>query len=83
MDETGRTGVSDCPWTGRLEFGAYGLTAGLRAGRHKKEANRLLANPLASTVLYGGAEGVRTPDLCIANAALSQLSYSPLFKARS
>ena len=27
--------------------------------------------------LNGGAEGVRTPDLCIANAALSQLSYSP------
>ena len=24
-----------------------------------------------------GAEGNRTPDLCIANAALSQLSYSP------
>src|SRR5690554_3646442 len=26
---------------------------------------------------FGGAEGNRTPDLCIANAALSQLSYSP------
>ena len=26
----------------------------------------------------GGAEGIRTPDLCIANAALSQLSYSPI-----
>mgnify|MGYP007049652879 FL=1 len=26
----------------------------------------------------GGAEGDRTPDLCIANAALSQLSYSPM-----
>ena len=25
----------------------------------------------------GGAEGDRTPDLCIANAALSQLSYGP------
>ena len=25
-----------------------------------------------------GAEGARTPDLCNANAALSQLSYSPL-----
>ena len=25
----------------------------------------------------GGAEGSRTPDLCIANAALSQLSYGP------
>ncbi len=25
----------------------------------------------------GGAEGARTPDLCVANAPLSQLSYSP------
>lgn len=25
----------------------------------------------------GGAEGDRTPDLCIANAPLSQLSYGP------
>ena len=25
----------------------------------------------------GGAEEIRTPDLCIANAALSQLSYGP------
>ena len=25
----------------------------------------------------GGAKGDRTPDLCIANAALSQLSYCP------
>ncbi len=28
-------------------------------------------------MVSGGAEGDRTPDLCIANAALSQLSYSP------
>lgn len=27
--------------------------------------------------LSGGDEGDRTPDLCIANAALSQLSYTP------
>ena len=27
--------------------------------------------------LVGGAEGDRTPDLRIANAALSQLSYGP------
>ena len=30
----------------------------------------------------GGAEGDRTPDLCIANAALSQLSYSPTSEGR-
>ena len=28
-------------------------------------------------VAYSGAEGGRTPDLRIANAALSQLSYGP------
>jgi hypothetical protein len=26
-----------------------------------------------------GAEGARTPDLSVANAALSQLSYGPAF----
>ena len=26
----------------------------------------------------GGAKGTRTPDLSVANAALSQLSYSPV-----
>ena len=30
------------------------------------------------TVNLGGAGGIRTPDLCVANAALSQLSYSPV-----
>ncbi len=33
--------------------------------------------------LKGGAEGDRTPDLCIANAALSQLSYRPNRDAES
>jgi hypothetical protein len=28
--------------------------------------------------LIGGAEEDRTPDLCIANASLSQLSYGPV-----
>ena len=27
---------------------------------------------------FGGAEEIRTPDLCVANAALSQLSYGPM-----
>ena len=31
----------------------------------------------------GGAEEDRTPDLCIANAALSQLSYGPIFATSS
>ena len=28
--------------------------------------------------IVGGAEGDRTPDFCLAKAALSQLSYSPV-----
>ena len=31
------------------------------------------------TAFYGGLEGIRTLDLCDANAALSQLSYEPVF----
>ncbi len=31
----------------------------------------------ASIVRYSGAEEIRTPDLRIANATLSQLSYRP------
>jgi hypothetical protein len=33
--------------------------------------------PTSRVGLFCGAEGDRTPDLCIANAALSQLSYGP------
>ena len=41
---------------------------------------------MAETVKYpgdGGAVGDRTPDLCNAIAALSQLSYGPIFSLRS
>ena len=47
---------------------------------------RLLFGALAFVTLdyrcqlaIGGAEGDRTPDLRIANATLSQLSYGPIF----
>ena len=36
-----------------------------------------LNSNLVRTYVKGGAEGSRTLDLCIANAALSQLSYGP------
>jgi hypothetical protein len=36
-----------------------------------------MCKSLSLKPLHGGAEGDRTPDLRIANAALSQLSYSP------
>jgi hypothetical protein len=35
------------------------------------------ARACAQAFFSSGAEGDRTPDLCIANAALSQLSYNP------
>lgn len=30
------------------------------------------------SLLFSGDGGIRTPDLCLAKAALSQLSYAPL-----
>src|SRR5215472_18571103 len=36
-----------------------------------------MLNPTRYVGLAGGAEGGRTPDLLIANEALSQLSYGP------
>jgi hypothetical protein len=47
-----------------------------------------MKNPAGAGLVYvgegtnGGAEEDRTPDLCIANAALSQLSYRPMMLAR-
>ncbi len=38
---------------------------------------RAIIDHARSTMAIGGAEGDRTPDLRIANAALSQLSYGP------
>ncbi|GBQ82424.1 hypothetical protein AA13595_0925 [Gluconacetobacter johannae DSM 13595] len=46
----------------------------------RERISGLLANTLIflkRTSASGGAEGNRTPDLLIANEALSQLSYSP------
>jgi site-specific DNA recombinase len=42
--------------------------------RYEKQSVEVL--PAAT---FGGDRGIRTPDLCDANAALSQLSYIPLF----
>ena len=39
--------------------------------------NVSIPRPVLSTVNFGGAEGIRTPDLINAIDALSQLSYSP------
>jgi hypothetical protein len=44
------------------------------------ENEEIPKNPTFSGVILSGAEGSRTLDLCIANAALSQLSYDPIIK---
>jgi hypothetical protein len=58
--------------------GKVGKEVGKRFCRDGKQCN---FRRLSSAV--GGAEGDRTPDLVIANDALSQLSYSPVRRKRS
>jgi hypothetical protein len=61
--------------------GAFGRTAAnmrLPAIVVGGEAGSRGARAQAGTGDGGGAEGNRTPDLLIANEALSQLSYSPI-----
>ena len=36
-----------------------------------------MINPVEEQGRFGGAEGIRTPDLLIANETLYQLSYDP------
>ena len=52
-------------------FAAYGIE---NKGENKKIRKR---RETSADSIRGGDEGDRTPDLCIANAALSQLSYTP------
>ena len=44
-----------------------------------KKARLLCELTSSENFLFGGDEEDRTPDLCIANAALSQLSYTPKY----
>ena len=41
------------------------------------DKKRTALHGIAESSLFGGAGGIRTPDLFIANEVLSQLSYSP------
>lgn len=46
-----------------------------------KKAHEIRAFSIGSDIVglgFGGDEGDRTPDLSVANAALSQLSYIPV-----
>ncbi len=57
----------------------YNLPVPLYRGENKLYWNEKQSAGVLPTVRYGGDRGIRTPDLCDANAALSQLSYIPLF----
>jgi hypothetical protein len=48
-----------------------------RVGGHAQGSVPIEDRGFLRGVVLSGAEGDRTPDLCIANAALSQLSYGP------
>ena len=47
------------------------------SGTPESDEGRVVWESWFERVLCGGAEGIRTPDLCSAIAALSQLSYGP------
>jgi hypothetical protein len=53
----------------------------LRTGEKQAGQRMSQAIEIANAARRGGAEGNRTPDLIIANDALSQLSYSPVRSA--
>ena len=77
-DDPGNDAVPIGVRTGPRGSGVVELGSGNRSRASFSEA-RLVA----FECLKGGAEGDRTPDLCIANAALSQLSYRPNRDAES
>jgi hypothetical protein len=64
-----RRAITDSRWVRHLAIGTIRPT---EPGR-----NTLATTAEPSLPALYGAEGARTPDLCNANAALSQLSYSP------
>src|SRR4051812_16271596 len=63
----------------RLKFATLAVIGTLRPTDRRRAFICLARNIPFPTQIYhaNGAEGDRTPDLCSAIAALSQLSYSP------
>ena len=54
------------------------------AGSHPWNSLQYEKRPIVGALsIHGGDEGIRTLGLCLAKAALSQLSYIPLSKCKS
>lgn len=53
------------------------LRAGSLPYNHAKQKD----TDIAVSLCFGGDEGTRTPDLCVANASLYQLSHAPVASA--
>lgn len=47
----------------------------------QKQKPNLLEDWAKSLIFFGGDDGIRTRDLCLAKAALSQLSHIPLVRS--
>ena len=67
----------DSPFSGGDPIGGRDPTRGGGPIGGGDPAELSLGDSVLPTVQSGGGEGTRTPDLGIANAALSQLSYAP------
>src|SRR5712671_6067866 len=66
------------PVGGPLDRAAHAVFGTLRPTERRRAETQNWRTPCqSSTTYFDGAEGDRTPDLCSAIAALSQLSYSP------
>src|SRR5690606_19895366 len=89
-EQSGEYGNAEQPFESLMGVHLDAACAGLRKGaradggglRPERERSRTLARnderpQRAASRGFGGAEGGRTPDLVIANDALSQLSYGP------
>ena len=73
---TSTTSVMPNVWLGQLEPGIVAhKTAKVERASHPKQKSPV--HRKSGRGFSSGAEGSRTLDLCIANAALSQLSYRP------
>ena len=65
-------------WTAWADcLGRLFICGNLTNNRSKPESNKGLRITVTPCFYFGGDEGDRTPDLSVANAALSQLSYGP------